>query len=78
MKPLLLRVHAAIALVFMAIGVWIIIAPTAVGFQPKGAAWVEASVNDVIVGSALVVSSLGLLVAQITATIRLRRRIAGR
>ena len=74
MRPLPLRVYAVLAVVFTAIGIWIIIAPTAVGFQPEGARWSEPTINDVIVGGLLVLTSLALLLAQITATIRVRRR----
>ena len=71
-----LRVHAAVTLLLAAAGVWIVVAPTAVGFQPDGAAWAPGTYNDVIVGGLLVVVSLGLLTAQITATVRARLRAA--
>ena len=76
MRTLPLRAHIALALLFTAIGVWIIIAPTAVGYQGEGAKWASASYNDVIVGGVLVLVSLGLLIAQISAAIR-ARRLAG-
>jgi len=78
MKPLPLRVYAALAVLFTAIGIWIIVSPTAVGYQPKGAHWVTTTYNDVIVGALLALSSLGLLLVQITATIRARLRAADR
>jgi hypothetical protein len=78
MRPLPLRVYAALAVVFTAIGIWIIIAPTVVGYQPEGQRWRDGTYNDVIVGGLLVLISLGLLLTQITATIRARRRAARR
>jgi hypothetical protein len=78
MKPLPLRVYAALAVLLTAIGIWIIVSPTAVGYQPQGAHWVTPTYNDVIVGALLALSSLGLLLVQITATIRARLRAADR
>lgn len=42
-------------------GVWLLIAPDWVGYQPHGAAWLAATDNDVMVGAVLFgVSILGL------------------
>jgi hypothetical protein len=74
MKSLPLAAQTLIALLFTAAGVWIMIAPVAVGYQDLTTAWTAATKNDVFVGGALVLGSLGLLVAQITATVRARLR----
>jgi hypothetical protein len=74
MRPLKLRVQAILSLLFAAIGVWIVIAPTAVGYQPRGGSWPAATLNDVVVGSVLVVVSLGILAAQLITTTRHRLR----
>ena len=78
MNPLRLSVHVVLSLVFTAIGIWILIAPTAVGFQPAGAPWAQATYNDMIVGGVLVVASLGLLIGQVTSAMRVRLRAARR
>lgn len=74
MKTLSTPVQILIALLFTAAGVWIMLAPVAVGYQDLTAAWTPATRNDVLVGAALVLTSLGLLVAQLTATVRARLR----
>ena len=76
MKPLRLPVHVVLSLVFAAIGVWILIAPTAVGFQEAAQPWAQATYNDMTVGGVLVVASLGLLIAQVTTAMRARLRAA--
>ena len=78
MRPIPLRVLAAMAVLFAAVGVWIVVSPTVVGYHPGGARWNAATQNDVIVGGLLVAVSLGLLIVQITATIRVRRRAVDR
>lgn len=74
MRTLPLRAYVAVSLLFTAIGVWIVVAPTAVAYQPRLAAWVPASFNDVAVGAILVLASLGLLVGLLTAAVRARLR----
>lgn len=74
MRTLPLRAYVAASLLFAAIGVWIVVAPTAVAYQPRLAAWVPASFNDVAVGAILVLASLGLLVGLLTAAVRARLR----
>ena len=51
---------------------WIVLAPTAVGYELATEAWTGATANDVFVGAGLIVVSLGLLVAQLTAGVRMR------
>jgi hypothetical protein len=53
---------AAIALT----GVWLIIAPFAVGYQPEGADWIAATLIGVATGAALIV--LGLVTLIVLAT----------
>jgi hypothetical protein len=74
MKSLPLAAQTLIALLFTAIGVWLMFMPLAVGYQDMTTDWIPATKNDVFVGAALVLASLGLLVAQITATVRARLR----
>lgn len=76
MKPLRLSVHVVLTLLFTAIGIWILIAPTAVGFQAAGQPWAQATYNDMAVGGVLVVGSLALLIAQVTTAMRARLRAA--
>jgi len=73
-KTLPLPLQTLISLLFTAAGVWIVLAPTAVGYQDLTADWTAATTNDVLAGAALVLISLGLLTAQITATVRARLR----
>jgi hypothetical protein len=54
---------AAIALT----GVWLIVAPFAVGYQPDGADWVDATVIGIATGAALIVLGLVTLVVLATA-----------
>lgn len=44
------------------IGVWLIVAPFAVGYQPDGADWVDATLVGVATGAALVVLGLVTMV----------------
>ncbi|MFP4636413.1 MAG: hypothetical protein ACLFRD_11170 [Nitriliruptoraceae bacterium] len=48
------------------IGVWLLLAPFAVGYQPEGADWIEATTIGVVTGVVLVV--LGLFVTGVVAT----------
>ena len=66
----------AFLLVFGLAGGWLLLAPVAVGYQDFGADWTAATTNDILVGAALVLVSLGLLAAQITATVRARLAVA--
>jgi hypothetical protein len=74
MKSLPLAAQILISLLFTAIGVWIMVTPLAVGYQDMATDWIPATKNDVFVGGALVLVSLGLLIGQITATVRARLR----
>jgi hypothetical protein len=76
MKSLPLAAQTLFALLFTAIGVWIMVLPLAVGYQDMATDWIPATKNDVFVGAALVLASLGLLIGQITATVRARLRAA--
>lgn len=67
---------AAFSLLLALAGVWLVIAPTAIGYQTAPAAWVPATWNDVVVGGLLVLTGLGLLTAQVTALLRALRRAA--
>ncbi|RVX46196.1 hypothetical protein EDD27_9050 [Nonomuraea polychroma] len=52
---------AALVLLFLG-GLWLIAAPFAVGYQPRGAAYVAATVNDLWLGGALAALSFVSLV----------------
>ncbi|MFD1543800.1 hypothetical protein [Nonomuraea guangzhouensis] len=43
---------SALVVLFLA-GLWLIAAPFAVGYQPRGAAYADATVNDLWLGGAL-------------------------
>ncbi|MEU7863793.1 hypothetical protein [Nonomuraea sp. NPDC049141] len=43
---------SAFVVLFLA-GLWLVAAPFAVGYQPRGAAYADATVNDLWVGGAL-------------------------
>jgi cytochrome c oxidase assembly factor CtaG len=75
---LLLRVQVLFSLLFAAAGIWIVIAPTAIGYQATGQPWADATYNDVLVGGLLVLVSLGVLTVQLVATTRARLRAAAR
>jgi hypothetical protein len=72
MKNLPLQI--VISVLFVAAGVWIMLAPIAVGYQDLTTDWTAATKTDVLAGAALVLISLGLLVAQLTASVRARLR----
>jgi hypothetical protein len=74
---LLLRIQVLFSLLFAAAGSWIVIAPTAIGYQPAGQPWIDATYNDVLVGGLLVVVSLAVLAVQLIGTARARLRAAG-
>jgi hypothetical protein len=73
-KSLPLVAQILVSLLFTAIGVWIMITPLVVGYQDMATDWIPATKNDVFVGGALVLVSVGLLIGQITATVRARLR----
>lgn len=75
-KGVPLRAYVGLSLLFAAIGIWIVVAPTAVSFQARGGHWVSAGFNDVIVGGLLVLAGFGLLIAQLVAGMRGRIRAA--
>jgi hypothetical protein len=76
MKSLPVRVQIIFPVLFAAAGIWILLAPIAVDYQPDAAAWTAATRNDVFVGVGLVLVSLGLMLAQLTAAARTRLRAA--
>jgi hypothetical protein len=76
MKPLPVRLQIIFPVLFAAAGIWILLAPIAVDYQPDADAWTAATKNDVFVGVGLVLVSLGLMVAQLTAAARTRLRAA--
>jgi hypothetical protein len=76
MKPLPVRLQIIFPVLFAAAGIWILLAPIAVDYQPDAAAWTAATRNDVFVGVGLVLVSLGLMLAQLTAAARTRLRAA--
>ncbi len=76
MRGLKLKVHALFSVLFAAAGVWILMAPTVIGYQPPVDTWVQATYNDVIVGGLLVAVSLAILTAQLITTTRYRLRAA--
>lgn len=73
---LLLRVQVLLSLLFAAAGVWIVLAPTVVGYQPVGQPWIDATYNDVVVGGLLIVVGLAVLIVQLVSTTRARLRAA--
>ncbi|MEV0597291.1 hypothetical protein [Nonomuraea cavernae] len=52
----------ALFLLFLA-GLWLVVAPFAVGYQPRGAAYADATVNDLWMGGLLAGGSFVVLVA---------------
>jgi hypothetical protein len=70
------RLQVLFPVLFALAGIWILLAPIAVDYQPDADAWTAATTNDVFVGAGLVLVSLGLLVAQLTAAARARLRVA--
>jgi hypothetical protein len=73
---LLLRVQVLISLLFAAAGVWIVLAPTVIGYQPAGQPWIDATKNDVFVGGLLILVSLAVLAVQLISTTRARLHAA--
>jgi hypothetical protein len=71
-----LRVQVLFSLLFAAAGVWIVLAPTVIGYQPAGQPWIDATYNDVIVGGLLIVVSLAVIAVQLIGTTRARLRAA--
>ncbi|MGN9837661.1 hypothetical protein ACTMTI_06030 [Nonomuraea sp. H19] len=52
---------SALVLLFLG-GLWLVAAPFAVGYQPRGAAYADATVNDLWVGGSIAVLSFASLV----------------
>ena len=72
MRTLPLAVYAGFSLLISLIGVWIVIAPTAIGYQTAPAPWVAATWNDTVVGAVLTLAGLALLAAQLISAVRAR------
>ncbi len=51
-------------------GVWLLIAPVLVGYQPQGAPWLAATRNDVTVGAVLLGASILGLFGQVAFGLR--------
>lgn len=51
-------------------GVWLIVAPFVVGYQPRGAAWTDATRNDLWTGGLLVAISFLTLTGYAAAELR--------
>lgn len=51
-------------------GVWLLMAPSWVGYQAEGAPWVAATRNDVTVGAALLLTGLLAMFAQVALGLR--------
>ncbi|MER6948457.1 hypothetical protein ABZ297_14175 [Nonomuraea sp. NPDC005983] len=65
---------SALVLLFLG-GLWLVAAPFAVGYQPRGAAYADATVNDLWVGGGLAAVSFAALVAYAADALR---ELAGR
>ena len=65
---------SALVVLFLA-GLWLIAAPFTVGYQPRGAAYADATVNDLWVGGALAGVSFVALVSYAADALR---ELAGR
>ncbi|GAA4934528.1 hypothetical protein HD597_010148 [Nonomuraea thailandensis] len=52
---------AALVVLFLA-GLWLVAAPFAVGYQPRGAEYAEATINDLWVGGGIAALSFAALV----------------
>ncbi|MBN9097946.1 MULTISPECIES: hypothetical protein [unclassified Pseudonocardia] len=74
MIPFAPRVHAIVSLLFAAVGMWLVVAPFTVGYQPQGQDWVTGTRNDLIVGAVLLVVSLAVLIIELTLAVRARLR----
>ncbi|WP_219471146.1 hypothetical protein [Nonomuraea rhizosphaerae] len=65
---------SALILLFLA-GLWLVAAPFAVGYQPRGAAYADATVNDLWIGGGLAAVSFVALVVYAADALR---ELAGR
>ncbi|MGH3319497.1 MAG: hypothetical protein ACRDN9_04840 [Streptosporangiaceae bacterium] len=74
MTRILSRLSPALLVVLAGVGVWLIVAPFAVGYQPRGASWVPATHGDVIAGSVLLGVSLITLGGVVALALRARMR----
>ncbi|NBE91906.1 hypothetical protein FE391_13180 [Nonomuraea sp. KC401] len=52
---------SALVLLFLG-GLWLVAAPFVVGYQPRGAAYVDATVNDLWIGGSIATLSFASLV----------------
>ncbi|MGV9302522.1 DUF948 domain-containing protein [Nonomuraea sp. NPDC004354] len=59
----------ALALLFVG-GLWLVAAPFVTGYQPRGAAWTDATVNDVWIGGLLAAGAFLTLAGYAAATLR--------
>jgi hypothetical protein len=58
MKERLISPAVYVQALFFFIGVWLVIAPFAMGTQPISGSWQDATINDVAVGGVLILLSL--------------------
>jgi hypothetical protein len=60
---------SALVVLFLA-GLWLVAAPFAVGYQPRGAAYVDATINDLWLGGSIAALSFAALVVYAADTLR--------
>jgi hypothetical protein len=65
---------SALVLLFLA-GLWMVAAPFAVGYQPRGAGYVDATINDLWVGGGVAAAAFVALVIYAADSLR---ELAGR
>ena len=70
MRPRILSPGWWATIVLSLAGLWLLVAPTWVGFQPIGAHWVAATRNDVMVGGVLLAAGVLGLFAQVAFGLR--------
>ena len=58
MKGRLISPVIYVQALFFLVGVWLVIAPFAMGTQPISGSWQDATINDVAVGGVLILLSL--------------------
>jgi hypothetical protein len=64
------RLAMAGTVVLFGAGLWLVVAPFAVGYQPRGHSWTASTLSDVAVGAVLIIAASGAFFTALAGAVR--------